>query len=36
MIYAKPFQENMVLRAGYAFQEVTDWHRRMPDLSWVG
>ena len=35
MIYAKPFQENVVLRAGYAFQEVTDWHRRMPDLSWV-
>ena len=35
MIYAKPFQENAVLRAGYAFQEITDWHRRMPDLSWV-
>jgi aspartyl-tRNA(Asn)/glutamyl-tRNA(Gln) amidotransferase subunit A len=35
MIYAKPFQENMVLRAGYAFQETTDWHRRRPDLSWV-
>jgi aspartyl-tRNA(Asn)/glutamyl-tRNA(Gln) amidotransferase subunit A len=35
MIYAKPFEENIVLRAGYAFQEVTDWHRRMPDLSWV-
>ncbi len=28
MIYAKPFQENVVLRAGYAFQKVTDWHRR--------
>jgi aspartyl-tRNA(Asn)/glutamyl-tRNA(Gln) amidotransferase subunit A len=36
MIYAKPFQENIVLRAGYAFQESTDWHRRQPDLSWVG
>jgi aspartyl-tRNA(Asn)/glutamyl-tRNA(Gln) amidotransferase subunit A len=35
MIYAKPFQENIVLGAGYAFQQVTDWHRRMPDLSWV-
>ena len=35
MIYAKPFQENTVLRAGYAFQEVTDWHRCMPNLSWV-
>ena len=36
MIYAKPFQENVVLRAGYAFQEVTNWHRRRPDLSWIG
>ena len=36
MIYAKPFQENVVLRAGYAFQEFTDWHLRRPDLSWVG
>jgi aspartyl-tRNA(Asn)/glutamyl-tRNA(Gln) amidotransferase subunit A len=35
MIYAKPFQENIVLRAGYAFQEVTDWHRRMPDCSFI-
>jgi aspartyl-tRNA(Asn)/glutamyl-tRNA(Gln) amidotransferase subunit A len=35
MIYAKPFQENLVLRAGYAYQEATDWHRRTPDLSWV-
>jgi len=36
MIYAKPFQENIALRAGYAFQEVTNWHRRRPDLSWIG
>ena len=36
MIYAKPFQENIALRAGYAFQETTDWHRRRPDLAWVG
>jgi aspartyl-tRNA(Asn)/glutamyl-tRNA(Gln) amidotransferase subunit A len=35
MIYAKPFQENAVLRAGYAFQQATDWHRRRPDLAWV-
>jgi len=34
MIYAKPFQENVVLRAGYSFQQATDWHRRTPDLSW--
>ena len=35
MIYAKPFQENVVLRTGYAFQKATNWHRRTPDLSWV-
>ena len=36
MIYGKPFQEDVILRIGYAFQQVTDWHRRMPDLSWMG
>jgi len=35
MIYGKPFQENVVLRAGYSFQQHTDWHRRVPDLSWL-
>jgi len=35
MIYGKPFQENVVLRAGYAFQKHTDWHTRIPDLSWL-
>jgi aspartyl-tRNA(Asn)/glutamyl-tRNA(Gln) amidotransferase subunit A len=35
MIYAKSFQEDIVLRLGYAFQQVTDWHRREPDLSWA-
>jgi aspartyl-tRNA(Asn)/glutamyl-tRNA(Gln) amidotransferase subunit A len=35
MIYGKPFQENVVLRAGYAFQQQTDWHTRTPDLSWL-
>jgi aspartyl-tRNA(Asn)/glutamyl-tRNA(Gln) amidotransferase subunit A len=35
LIYGKPFQENVVLRAGYAFQQITDWHRRTPDLSWA-
>ena len=35
MIYGKPFQEDVVLRAGYAFQQATDWHRRVPDLSWL-
>ena len=35
LIYGKPFSEDLVLRAGYAFQQVTDWHRREPDLSWA-
>lgn len=32
MIYAKPFQEEVALRAGHAFQQATDWHRRTPNL----
>jgi aspartyl-tRNA(Asn)/glutamyl-tRNA(Gln) amidotransferase subunit A len=35
LIYGKPFQENVVLRAGHAFQQATDWHRQRPDLSWA-
>ncbi|MBW2411522.1 MAG: amidase [Deltaproteobacteria bacterium] len=35
LIYGKPFQENAILRAGYAFQQSTDWHRQAPDLSWA-
>jgi aspartyl-tRNA(Asn)/glutamyl-tRNA(Gln) amidotransferase subunit A len=35
MIYGKPFQEDIVLRIGYAFEQATDWHRRTPDLAWV-
>jgi aspartyl-tRNA(Asn)/glutamyl-tRNA(Gln) amidotransferase subunit A len=35
MIYGKPFQEDLVLRVGYAFQQATDWHRQRPDLSWA-
>jgi aspartyl-tRNA(Asn)/glutamyl-tRNA(Gln) amidotransferase subunit A len=35
MIYGKPFQEDLILRTGYAFQQITDWHERTPDLSWV-
>jgi aspartyl-tRNA(Asn)/glutamyl-tRNA(Gln) amidotransferase subunit A len=29
-IYGKPFDEATVLRAGHAFQQATDWHRRIP------
>jgi len=35
LIYGKPFQENVLLRTGYAFQQITDWHLQMPDLSWT-
>jgi aspartyl-tRNA(Asn)/glutamyl-tRNA(Gln) amidotransferase subunit A len=35
MIYGKPFQEDMVLRIGYALERATDWHRRVPPLSWI-
>jgi Asp-tRNA(Asn)/Glu-tRNA(Gln) amidotransferase A subunit family amidase len=30
MVYAKPFDEDLVLRAGFAFQQATDWHMRTP------
>lgn len=32
-IAAKPFAETNVLRIGDAYQQATDWHRRMPVLS---
>lgn len=35
LIYGKSFQEDVVLRVGYAFQQATDWHQRMPDLGWA-
>ncbi len=35
LIYGKSFQEHVILRAGYAFQQITDWHRQAPDLSWA-
>jgi aspartyl-tRNA(Asn)/glutamyl-tRNA(Gln) amidotransferase subunit A len=35
MISGKAFDEAMILRVGYAFEQATDWHRRTPDLSWI-
>ena len=35
MIYARPFEEDRVLRIGHAFQQATDWHLRHPELDWV-
>ncbi|UCF89878.1 MAG: amidase [Desulfobacterales bacterium] len=36
MIYGKSFHEDMVLRVGYAYQQATSWHKRLPDLAWAG
>ena len=36
LIYGKPFQEEVILNIGYAFQKGTGWHRNTPDLSWLG
>jgi aspartyl-tRNA(Asn)/glutamyl-tRNA(Gln) amidotransferase subunit A len=36
LIYGKPFQEEVILNIGYAFQLSTDWHRNTPDFSWLG
>ena len=30
MLYGRPFCEDVILRAGHAFQQATDWHRRTP------
>ena len=27
-IVGKPFEESMILRIAYAYQQLTDWHRR--------
>ncbi len=35
MIYGKPFQEDVVLRVGYAYEQASEWHERTPDLSWI-
>ncbi len=35
MLYGKSFHEDVVLRAGYAFEQATAWHTRTPDLGWA-
>ncbi|MCZ6554462.1 MAG: amidase family protein, partial [SAR324 cluster bacterium] len=35
MIYGKPHAEATVLRAAYAYEQATEWHTRVPDLSWA-
>ncbi len=35
MLYAKPFDELTLVRAGHALQQASDWHLQQPDLSWL-
>ena len=35
LLCGKPFTEDVVLRAGYAYEQATDWHPRTPDLAWL-
>ncbi len=35
MIYARPFREDLALRAAHAFEQATAWHRQRPDLRWT-
>ncbi len=35
MIYAKPFGEDVALRAAHAYERATDWHTRRPTLDWA-
>lgn len=32
-LYGRPFDEATLFRAGYAYQQATDWHTRMPPLA---
>jgi len=32
-LIAGPFQEEVILRAGYAYEQATEWHRRRPRLE---
>jgi aspartyl-tRNA(Asn)/glutamyl-tRNA(Gln) amidotransferase subunit A len=31
-IIAKPFAEETILKVAHAFQQVTDWHKRRPEI----
>jgi len=36
MLQALPFREDLVLQAGHAYEQATDWHTRRPNLAWTG
>jgi len=31
-IMAKPFDEEMLFRIGYTYQQITDWHKKRVNL----
>lgn len=35
MVYGKPFDEDLLLRIGYAFEQATEWHQATPSLDWI-
>jgi aspartyl-tRNA(Asn)/glutamyl-tRNA(Gln) amidotransferase subunit A len=35
MIYAKPYDEEVVLRVANAYEKAAMWNHRRPDLSWI-
>lgn len=35
MVYGKSFDEETILRVGYAYEQATPWHDRTPDLAWA-
>ena len=35
LLNGKPFQESTVIRAGYAYEQATNWRDMHPDLTWV-
>lgn len=35
MIYARPFAEDVALRASRAYEQATTWHSQRPDLGWT-
>jgi Asp-tRNA(Asn)/Glu-tRNA(Gln) amidotransferase A subunit family amidase len=35
LLNGKPFNESVILRAGYAYEQATDWKEARPDLGWA-
>ena len=35
LLNGKPFNESVILRAGYAYEQATDWKDARPDLGWA-